>query len=60
MMATKYCDSYPEIPCCDSCHEDNDEGYEELEGYPEHYVCCKVMNHIKKEKDNGRTESPEE
>ena len=59
-MDIKYCSDFPDVPCCDSCHEDDEGGYSNLLGYPEYYVCCSVMAHIEKEKDNARTESPEE
>ena len=51
MMITKDCSDYPDVPCCDSCHQDAEMGYDELQGYPDYYVCCRVMEVIMEEKE---------
>ncbi len=45
---SKHCNDFPNIPCCVSCHEDEEEyGYDLIHSEfkaDEIYVCCSVSN----------------
>lgn len=53
----KRCSDYPDVSCCDSCHDDEALGYEmchlriEDGDETDAYVCCAVLRHMDRSPD---------